>query len=766
MHQPRTRQVVSAKFALIVMAGTARSLASAESLDEAFSCLRNYSCTSIVSSTADGPLPRALWRCEQLVLLDLDGSSVTGSLPHEIGSLSSLEVLNLQGLTGITGSLPSTIEHLSALKYMWLSGTSITGSLPREIGSLGNLESLDLSYMIINGSLPPEIGSLRNLKSLDLTEAPITGSLPPGIGSLNSLEYLSLSSTSITGSLPPELFSLGNLETLSLAATSITGSIPPEIGSLGNLNALSLSGTTITGSIPPEIGSLGDLDALYLGGTTITGSLPLELFSLGNLQMLALDGASSITGSLPPEIVSLSSLEYLSLPSTRITGSLPPELGSLGDLWYVDLKSTSITGTLPLPWCERPMTCSVEPHHYTCASLCPQSDDGPCGLVEQTCVSTSSPSAKASRVWMPAVAAAGIALVMCLGGVLAFRRKNTSPRTPSGHTRIELFDPLLESEIAGDHDAPVSRLVDPMRLRTTDALVIGVDASDRVVIWSAGMTSLTGDHRAEASLDDLPFWSTDDARGLASFVGRCRARTDRTAVDERDEGFGKAVVRFRVPSTSALAAVEFRASALSSNQLVILDGTPVQAHLLSLLHRRAPAATLPASDDEGEMLPWLDEHKSEVSSLTAGSEYEHPPRERLFRPLDAHHASDSLGGAARPAPVARLKCSVCNVKYSAAREFNSLWQLEREQCPACGSSQFPTLDGVLEGGSELESEAGSSAPRRTLLEEGSRHATPMENELILEVSSGSLPIEISSEESLGECSLEISRINAPPSRAA
>ena len=122
--------------------------------------------------------------------------------------------------------------------------------------------------------------------------------------------------------------------------------------------------------------------------------------------------------------------------------------------------------------------------------------------------------------------------------------------------------------------------------------------------------------------------------------------------------------------------------------------------------------------------------------------------------------------AAPPAPVARLKCSVCDAKYSAAREFNSLWQLEREQCPACGSSQFPTLDGVLEGGSELESEAGSSAPRRTLLEEGSRHATPMENELILEVSSGSLPIEISSEGSLGECSLEISRINAPPSRAA
>ena len=108
---------------------------------------------------------------------------------------------------------------------------------------------------------------------------------------------------------------------------------------------------------------------------------------------------------------------------------------------------------------------------------------------------------------------------------------------------------------------------------------------------------------------------------------------------------------------------------------------------------------------------------------------------------DAHHASDSLGGAARPAPVARLKCSVCNVKYSAAREFNSLWQLEREQCPACGSFQFPTLDGVLEGGSEAESEAGSSAPRRTM----ENDATPRRS--FSERSFGN--------QTLGDCSQEI-----------
>ena len=99
--------------------------------------------------------------------------------------------------------------------------------------------------------------------------------------------------------------------------------------------------------------------------------------------------------------------------------------------------------------------------------------------------------------------------------------------------------------------------------------------------------------------------------------------------------------------------------------------------------------------------------------------------------------------ASGPKMLLRFTCTACDAKYSAAREFNSLWQLEREQCPACGSFQFPTLDGVLEGGSEAESEAGSSAPRRTM----ENDATPRRS--FSERSFGN--------QTLGDCSQEIAQ---------
>ena len=152
--------------------------------------------------------------------------------------------------------------------------------------------------------------------------------------------------------------------------------------------------------------------------------------------------------------------------------------------------------------------------------------------------------------------------------------------------------------------------------------------------------------------------------------------------------------------------------------MVLLLASEVDAGLASLLRpqRGGGAARSAASSDSDGAMSEIEIAVTEVSSLTEAE-------------------------AAPPAPVARLKCSVCDAKYSAAREFNSLWQLEREQCPACGSFQFPTLDGVLEGGSEAESEAGSSAPRRTM----ENDATPRRS--FSERSFGN--------QTLGDCSQEI-----------
>ena len=58
----------------------------------------------------------------------------------------------------ITGSLPPEIVSLSSLEYLSLPSTRITGSLPPELFSLGNLETLSLAATSITGSIP---GSAR-----------------------------------------------------------------------------------------------------------------------------------------------------------------------------------------------------------------------------------------------------------------------------------------------------------------------------------------------------------------------------------------------------------------------------------------------------------------------------------------------------------------------------------------------------------------------------------------------------------------------------
>ena len=273
---------------------------------------------------------------------------------------------------------------------------------------------------------------------------------------------------------------------------------------------------------------------------------------------------------------------------------------------------------------------------------------------------------------------------------------------------------------------------------STELAAIGIGPDARVALISARMSGLLGGASGcapcavGAPLSALPYWAEADARGFADLVERERRATARAGSEKSaasvagarsagssGAGANTTVVRFRVRGAAvALTLRRSEGSISRESDMVLLLASEVDAGLASLLRpqRGGGAARSAASSDSDGAMSEIEIAVTEVSSLTEAE-------------------------AAPPAPVARLKCSVCDAKYSAAREFNSLWQLEREQCPACGSFQFPTLDGVLEGGSEAESEAGSSAPRRTM----ENDATPRRS--FSERSFGN--------QTLGDCSQEI-----------
>jgi hypothetical protein len=173
-----------------------------------------------------------------------------------------------------------TCSAAGHVRRLLLSHNQLTGSIPPELGNLSSLESLLLSHNQLTGSIPPELGNLSSLLSLWLFSNQLMGSIPPELGNLSSLLSLWLFSNQLTGSIPPELGNLSSLWSLLLSHNQLTGSIPPELGNLSRLSSLRLSSNQLTGSIPPELGNLSRLEWLELHNNLFSGPLPVSLTNL------------------------------------------------------------------------------------------------------------------------------------------------------------------------------------------------------------------------------------------------------------------------------------------------------------------------------------------------------------------------------------------------------------------------------------------------------------------------------------------------------
>ena len=335
------------------------------------------------------------------------GNQLTGSIPPEIGSLESLELLSLSA-NQLTGSIPPELGNLESLEWLYLGFNQLMGSIPPELGSLESLEGLALHENQLTGSIPPELGSLESLGDLYLSDNQLTGAIPVELAGLDSLRILYVSDNDLcvprsdsafvtwlngltyhdtdgllsctstaSDRATLEIFyhatggddwtdntnwlnddvplndwhgvvadTLDRVFALDLRDNQLTGSIPRELGNLESPARLDLNYNQLTGSIAPELGNLESLDTLDLGNNQLTGSIPAELGNLESLWVLGL-GNNQLTGSIPPELGNLESLVELYLRDNQLTGSIPPELGNLESLRFLFLYDNQLTGSIP-----------------------------------------------------------------------------------------------------------------------------------------------------------------------------------------------------------------------------------------------------------------------------------------------------------------------------------------------------------------------------------------------------------------------------------
>jgi hypothetical protein len=198
---------------------------------------------------------------QEMVNLELDQNNLGGSLPPELGLLSSsLERITFRGGPSIflSGTIPSELGYLTLMKSFFLRGNDFVGSIPTEIGNWSALKQLDLSRNLLKGHLPTQIGNFRELVFLEISANSLSGELPTEIGLLRECTKIYFEDNVFLSSIPTELGHLSLLQVLKGGA-NVFMALPSELGRLTSADIISFQGSSITSSIPTEFGQLRGL---------------------------------------------------------------------------------------------------------------------------------------------------------------------------------------------------------------------------------------------------------------------------------------------------------------------------------------------------------------------------------------------------------------------------------------------------------------------------------------------------------------------------
>ncbi|KAL7208925.1 hypothetical protein ACSBR1_030627 [Camellia fascicularis] len=230
--------------------------------------------------------------------ISIRGNQFHGRIPSGIGNLLNFTVFDIV-MSYLTGPIPVDIGKLSKLQGLYLQGNNFI-RLPSSLGNLTSLNILLVGQNTIHGSLPPNLANCRNLlelrpghpkPTLNLSHNNLCGSIPPEIMNLSSISKsftLCLFHTHFPFpfSFPFPFLLVSHI--FHLAHNSLTDSLPSEVGSLKNLRKLDVSNSRLSGRLPNSLSNCLSLEYLYLGRNSFEGQIPQSLRELKGLRGLEL----------------------------------------------------------------------------------------------------------------------------------------------------------------------------------------------------------------------------------------------------------------------------------------------------------------------------------------------------------------------------------------------------------------------------------------------------------------------------------------------
>ncbi|EKG20286.1 hypothetical protein MPH_02404 [Macrophomina phaseolina MS6] len=194
--------------------------------------------------------------------LRLAENDLEGELPESVGSLSNLEVLELQG--NKISRLPDTMKDLVNLRALNVNTNGLS-SLPMETLASLPLVELSASKNALRGAfLPEDVSEMPRLQNLDLSGNALT-SLGSSTLSMPALKSLNVSINRIETL--PNLTGWTSLLTL-LAEENKLSEFPAGFTSLKSLKQANFNGNDIS-KIDAEIGLMESLDMLTLAANPL-----------------------------------------------------------------------------------------------------------------------------------------------------------------------------------------------------------------------------------------------------------------------------------------------------------------------------------------------------------------------------------------------------------------------------------------------------------------------------------------------------------------
>ncbi|XP_044452113.1 receptor-like protein EIX2 [Triticum aestivum] len=228
---------------------------------------------------------------------DPENHSLRGQVSSSLLALRRLKYLDLSQnyLLGDAKAMPGFLGSLQSLTYLNLSNMDFHGLVPPQLGNLSNLVQLDIQGDIF-GLYSNDISWLARLHSLEhlnMRWVDLTG-VADWVHRVEVLPNLAVLILFCCGLTVPSSFvhhNLTVLEELDLSGNQFSSPDTPNwLGGVTSLKSLRLAGCQLSGTFANKLGNLTLLENFDFGFNNVDGMIPGALKTMCNLKSLDLTG--------------------------------------------------------------------------------------------------------------------------------------------------------------------------------------------------------------------------------------------------------------------------------------------------------------------------------------------------------------------------------------------------------------------------------------------------------------------------------------------